>query len=240
MGTFNVKAAAEILRRPTDRAKSDVANKLVAMILHGISRRVCDLYDLRVESPSYIEAVVSRFGDSCAYCEQPLDATRDVVEHLDAMNRHRVGLHVPGNVLAACRACNNEKRRDDGQAVLTLAPSGWLQFLSHDGSRCKASCRSCAYWKERWVEVHVASKALERARSRIAAFRQEYASFGIACVQSDYAIRIRTIYEECQQFAEHVTREIVMAVPIETGEREGGEEKGTRPTTDTSGRSGEH
>lgn len=59
------------------------------------------------------------------------------------MNRCRAGLHVAGNVLVACRRCNNEKRRDDSLAKLVLANSGWESFLSHDGGRCPSSCLTC-------------------------------------------------------------------------------------------------
>ncbi len=38
------------LRRATGRAKSDVANKLVSMYLHDVSRRLCNELELSVNS----------------------------------------------------------------------------------------------------------------------------------------------------------------------------------------------
>ena len=41
------------LRRATGRAKSDVANKLVSMFLHDVSRRLCASLELKVSDPRY-------------------------------------------------------------------------------------------------------------------------------------------------------------------------------------------
>ena len=40
--------SAQALRRATGRAKSDVANKLVSMLLHEISRRACSAGEMSV------------------------------------------------------------------------------------------------------------------------------------------------------------------------------------------------
>jgi hypothetical protein len=116
------------MRRATGRAKSDVANKLVSMLLHEVSRKICGSLKLNVSDSDYIEAVVQRFGDCCCYCERPLENDRAAVEHLDGMNRFRAGLHIPGNVTVSCKKCNNEKRRDDQRPELVLANSGWESF----------------------------------------------------------------------------------------------------------------
>ena len=105
------------------------------MFLHELSRKVSDGWPFRVESEEYALAVRQAFENRCPYCCCDMVAAESVVEHLDGMNRYRAGLHVPGNVLVACRRCNNEKRRDDALRVLVLGHYGWESFLSHDGRR---------------------------------------------------------------------------------------------------------
>jgi predicted restriction endonuclease len=107
--------SAKLLRKATSRAKSDVANKLVGMFLHELSRKVSSEIGMRVSDPSYHRAVVETFGHQCAYCERTLETDRAAVEHLDGMNRFRVGLHIVGNVLVSCKRCNNQKRNDDSR-----------------------------------------------------------------------------------------------------------------------------
>lgn len=116
--------SSQALKKATGRAKSDVANKLVSMFLHEVSRRACEAGGESVSNSDYRAAVVNAFGHCCLYCNRELEHDRAAVEHLDGMNRFRVGLHVPGNVAVACRRCNSEKRRDDQKPVLHLAPNG--------------------------------------------------------------------------------------------------------------------
>src|SRR6266571_3000668 len=161
---------AAYLRRATGRAKSDVANKLVSMFLHDVSRKLCAQLELSVNDSGYADAVSLAFGSGCCYCGRPLESDRAAVEHLDGMNRFRGGLHLPGNVIIACTRCNRVKRRDDGIAVLTLAESGWESFLSHDSKRCVDGCNSCSYWRVIWPEEESRVRRLLENRHRIAAF----------------------------------------------------------------------
>jgi hypothetical protein len=94
------------------------------MFLHEFSRRVSNGWVLKVDGEQYEGAVRETFGNRCPYCLRELSAANSVVEHLDGMNRYRAGLHVPGNVLVACKECNSEKRRDDSQRNLFLAATG--------------------------------------------------------------------------------------------------------------------
>src|SRR5665213_4398473 len=105
------------------------------MFLHELSRKICREWGVRVDGEEYGALVRQRFGNRCPYCLLDLVGPTTIIEHLDGMNRYRVGLHVPGNVLVACRRCNSEKRRDDSRKILTLADSGWASFLSHGGSK---------------------------------------------------------------------------------------------------------
>src|SRR5208283_359988 len=113
------------LRSATRRAKSDVANKLISMFLHELSRRISQKWPMKVDGEEYEKLILKRFTNRCKYCLLNLADTAPVIEHLDGMNRYRAGLHVPGNVLVACKRCNSEKRRDDSLRVLSLAPTGW-------------------------------------------------------------------------------------------------------------------
>jgi hypothetical protein len=212
------------LRRATGRAKSDVANKLVSMFLHDVSRRLCGSLVLRVNDPRYAAAVAKAFGANCCYCGLPLESDRAAVEHLDGMNRFRVGLHIPGNVILACTRCNREKRRDDSTPTLALADTGWESFLSHSGNGCKSGCNSCGYWSRVWPEATERSLKLNEARGRIAAFRKDYFSYIElnAKARTVLSEKIEAIYRDCQEFAttrikeavEDVLRELVPGKPI--------------------------
>jgi hypothetical protein len=166
-----VKDATSQLRSATRRAKSDVANKLISMFLHELSRKICREWGLRVDGEEYGELVRLRFGNCCPYCLRSLIDTVLAVEHLDGMNRYRAGLHIPGNVLVSCKKCNSEKRRDDSRKDLVLAESGWASFLSHDGSRCVMPCATCYYWSTVWEDQAERKARLTENIDRIRAFR---------------------------------------------------------------------
>lgn len=51
-------------------------------------------------------ALRQRFGGLCAYCGA---APGDVEEHLVPINRESVGLHSWGNIVPACKPCNDIK-----------------------------------------------------------------------------------------------------------------------------------
>jgi len=199
-----VKDPTSQLRNATRRAKSDVANKLVSMFLHELSRRVSQKWIIRVDSHEYEELVRKLFNNRCPYCSCNLADTVYVIEHLDGMNRYRAGLHVPGNVLMACRRCNNEKRRDDSLKILCLANSGWESFLSHDSTRCSASCVTCQYWKSVWVNEVERKERLAEGREKIRSFRREFLDFEriLPSLAETLPILLTKLYSDCQTFAE--------------------------------------
>ena len=215
------------LRRATGRAKSDVANKLVGMFLHDVSRKLCSRRDLSVNDARYADAVAQVFGTSCCYCGRPLESDRAAVEHLDGMNRFRVGLHIPGNVIVACTRCNREKRRDDSKAVLTLAESSWESFLSHNSKNCEDGCNSCRYWCEVWPGSNERDQMLQAALGRIRMFRAKYQSYVElnARAKTALSIKIDIIYRDCQNFATTRIKEAV-----EDALRELGPATGTQST----------
>jgi len=191
------------LRRATSRAKSDVANKLISMFLHDVSRRAAAEIGLSVTDEEYIKAVVGCFGNNCAYCGRLLEIDRAAVEHLDGMNRFRVGLHIPGNVVLACNRCNREKRRDDSSIKLSLAEDAWQCFLSHDSSRCGETCKTCAYWRSLLPEVNARVERMRLLREKISAFRGGYpeALKWSSRAREILHAEVEVIYRECQVFA---------------------------------------
>jgi hypothetical protein len=120
------------------------------------------------------------------------------------MNRYRAGLHVPGNVLVACRRCNGEKRRDDSVRLLSLADSGWASFLSHDGTRCAQSCLTCLYWKGVWEEEAERKTQLRENLERIRAFRSVFPEFEriLPALSRTLPGLLTKLYSDCQGFAE--------------------------------------
>jgi hypothetical protein len=199
-----VKDPTTQLRTATKRAKSDVANKLISMFLHELSRRISENWPTKVESEAYEALVRERFNNQCPYCSQNLAETVSVIEHLDGMNRYRAGLHTPGNVLVACRKCNSEKRRDDSQKVLLLARSGWESFLSHEGTRCPANCLTCLYWKSIWEDASERKLRLNKNLQTIRSFRAEFPEFEgvLPSLANTLPALLTKLYADCQTFAE--------------------------------------
>jgi len=200
-----MKDASAQLRTATRRAKSDVANKLVSMFLHELSRRVSHDWPLKVDGEEYERVVRDAFQNRCPYCLRQLSGADWVVEHLDGMNRCRAGLHVPGNVVVACKKCNSEKRRDDSQPTLSLAASGWESFLSHDGTRCRPLCQSCVYWKTVWPDEADRQRIMAENLERIRLFRARFTEFQalIPSLVETMPKTLAKLYLDCQQFAEN-------------------------------------
>lgn len=192
------------LRSATRRAKSDVANKLISMFLHELSRRVSQTWPIKVDGEEYEELVRRAFNNRCPYCSRDLVNIESVIEHLDGMNRYRAGLHVPGNVLVTCRECNSEKRRDDSLKVLSLARSGWESFLSHDGTRCAASCLTCRYWKGVWEDETEKRLRLSENLQRVRSFRRAFSEFEqvLPSLMETLPALLMKLYSDCQSFAE--------------------------------------
>ena len=163
--------SSHLLKIATFRAKSDVANKLVSMLLHDISKRVNLEAGLVVNSSLYGKIATDFFKNRCPYCSQNLVPKHVAVEHLDGMNRFRGGLHIPENVVISCTDCNRKKRRDDQILLLSLAPSGWESFLSHDFTNCAANCKTCKYWQSHFENEEATKRHLSTARKRIHEFR---------------------------------------------------------------------
>lgn len=174
------------------------------MFLHELSRKICRDWGVRVDGESYGALVRHRFGNRCPYCLRDLLETTAVVEHLDGMNRYRVGLHIPGNVLVSCKRCNSEKRRDDSLKVLTLADSGWASFLSHNSRNCDSKCATCRYWSTIWPDQTERDEHLAANLRAIADFRKEFELFDAttAPLLKTLPEILTKLYSDCQAFAE--------------------------------------
>ena len=202
----------QLLRKSTFRAKSDVANKLVSMLLHELSRRVNQETRLTVNGPTYSKLATDFFGCHCPYCSRELVVKHVAVEHLDGMNRFRAGLHIPGNVVVSCSDCNREKRRDDQLPVLLLAKSGWESFLTHDSLKCNQSCKTCAYWASLFPDQQSREAHLLDARTRIHEFRNT--SEVAAVLQASIRIQetapknLEKFYREGQSYAHERIKEL--------------------------------
>jgi hypothetical protein len=188
-----------------------VANKLISMFLHELSRSASKNWPIKVESETYGALVREAFENRCPYCLIDLRSTTPVVEHLDGMNRYRVGLHVADNVLIACRRCNSEKRRDDSLLQLVLADSGWESFLSHNGN-CVTQCKTCAYWKLVWPVGSDRSSRLSENLERIRVFRSRFPEFEAMRVSISLALPglVTKLYSDCQDFAEDEIRKLLL------------------------------
>jgi len=206
-----MKDAASQLRSATRRAKSDVANKLVSMFLHDLSRRLAQKWSVKVDSLEYENAVRAQFDNRCPYCSRDLSEKVAVVEHLDGMNRYRAGLHVPGNVLIACKDCNGEKRRDDSAKRLSLGTFGWESFLSHDGSRCPEACATCGYWAKIWPDPIDRRSRLLTNVEKIRKFRHDFPDFEkmLPFLMNTLPDLLTKLYADCQQFAANEIRSLL-------------------------------
>jgi len=178
------------------------------MFLHELSRLISQKWTIRVDGQEYESLVRACFGNRCPYCRCSLAETAHVNEHLDGMNRYRAGLHVPGNVLVACRKCNGEKRRDDQQRTLSLARSGWASFLSHNGEKCVETCKTCLYWRGVWPDETERKRMLQEGLERIQIFRDQFAEFRAVhpALMETLPVVLTKLYSDCQAFAESEIR----------------------------------
>lgn len=174
------------------------------MFLHELSRRISQSWSVKVDSEEYEKLVGERFNNRCPYCSRDLTIIEPVVEHLDGLNRYRAGLHLPGNVLMACRKCNGEKRRDDSLRVLALAETGWESFLSHDSTRCPASCHTCRYWEGIWEDKTERKVRLNENLQRIRSFRSAFPDYQqiLPSLKETLPVLLTKLYSDCQTFAE--------------------------------------
>lgn len=89
------------------RSFADVPNRIVRLYLQEAGRQ----YDFNRGYPrfgSMPAALLDRFGGRCSYCGSS-PPPKLVEEHLVAINRQSAGLHAWGNIVPACKPCNDIK-----------------------------------------------------------------------------------------------------------------------------------
>jgi hypothetical protein len=210
-----LKDPASKLLSGNANAKSDVANKLISMFLHELSRSVSKDCAIKVKSKEYVQMVQESFNNLCPYCSRELSWENSVVEHLDGMNRLRAGLHVPGNVLVACKECNNRKRTDDSRSASSLlARSGWESFLSHDGTSCSSKCMTCEYWARTWPDALLRKTKLAERLTQIKLFRNRFTevSYDLSALMTTLPSRLIDLYSACQIFAKTEINSLLIEV----------------------------
>ncbi len=107
-------------------------------------------------------------------------------------------------ILLACKRCNGEKRRHDSLRILSLAPSGWESFLSHDGTRCSTPCRTCLYWETIWTDGRERALRLRENLERVRSFRAMFLEFqkALPSFMETQPALLTKLYIDCQSFAE--------------------------------------
>lgn len=233
-----MKDPASKLLKGNTNAKSDVANKLISMFLHELSRSISKDTAVKVKSKEYVQMVRDSFDNHCPYCSCVLTWDNSIVEHLDGMNRRRAGLHVPGNVLVACKECNNRKRTDDSRpASSLLAQSGWASFLSHDGTQCTPKCITCNYWVQIWPDPTVRKSQMSANLARIQLFRNRFTelSYDLSSLMEALPSRLIDLYSASQIFAETqisaLLREVHEGITASAVQRRSSEPNGGPPPT---------
>lgn len=99
------------------RSYSDVPNRVVRLFLQEAGRE----YDLNRGFQPFrrMNATLrDRFAGACAYCGGTEASL--VAEHIVPMNRVSVGLHAWGNIVPACKACNDIKSGHSWEAHAQL------------------------------------------------------------------------------------------------------------------------
>ena len=189
-----------------------MAQKLIAMCLHEVSASlVRERPYLRVEAPEYEAHVRRAFGGACVFCGDGL--TRDLhVEHLDAMNRVRAGLHIAGNVVLSCKRCNWAKRADDQGKSSFTGDHGWEHFLRHTGAECQIGCGTCAYWAERLPRATDRVLVLASTRERLTAFRAPYHLAAIRVASLEMVQELESVYRLWQEQAFSTTASFTQAL----------------------------
>ena len=111
------------------RYKGNPIGNAQNFLVRNILSRLGDEYF----NASQWDAVITDFGNCCAYCGAAGDL---VMDHVIPINRQALGEHRLGNLVPACRSCNSKKAEKDFRA-----------FLSDDQTRWRA------------IEVHMAKHA---------------------------------------------------------------------------------
>jgi len=75
-----------------------------------------------LRKPNLQKALLSDFENACAYCGTELSLATIEVDHVVAMNKTSLGLHMYGNLAACCNACNRKKAMASLDSFLASFP----------------------------------------------------------------------------------------------------------------------
>jgi HNH endonuclease len=101
------------------RARADIANTAVRIFLQEMGKLHDEERGLHPYRKSDFQVVRDFFGDRCCYCDTAFDErTAAHQDHLIPINRTNLGLDAWGNVVPACRECNNQKQGADWRAFI--------------------------------------------------------------------------------------------------------------------------
>ena len=179
-----VRDSCSLLRSATRRAKSDVANKLISMFLHELSK-VTENWPTRVDGKQYEDLVRRWFNNQCPYCPPAQGSTHPGM----------CWLHVKSAIA---------KSADDSSKTLSLANSGWESFLSHDGTRCAPLCLTCQYWKSIWEDETPGQLGIYANLQKLRSFRCAFSEFErvFPSLAQNLPSLLTKLYCDCQSFAE--------------------------------------
>ena len=102
------------------KTQSDISNSAIRIFLQAVG----ELHDKkRGQEPfkktlAQRRALLAEFEGACCYCGIQIDEKSMTDDHVVPINKQFLGLHCWGNIVPACKDCNNEKNT-----------STWEEFL---------------------------------------------------------------------------------------------------------------
>lgn len=102
------------------KTQSDISNSAIRIFLQAVG----ELHDKkRGQGPfkktlAQRRALLAEFEGACCYCGNRIDEKNMTDDHVVPINKQFLGLHCWGNIVPACKECNNEKNT-----------STWEEFL---------------------------------------------------------------------------------------------------------------
>jgi hypothetical protein len=93
--------------------KQSAANEVVRATLTLIGQHrdfgVLGIFPSSLQGKKIRATLIEEFNNCCAYCSIEISNSTMEIDHLIPMNKSSVGLHMYGNLVPACSACNKAK-----------------------------------------------------------------------------------------------------------------------------------
>ena len=119
------------------KSQSDISNSAIRIFLQSVG----ELHDKKrghepfKKTMAQRKSLLSEFESCCCYCGASIDEKSMTDDHVVPINKQYLGLHCWGNIVPACKECNNEKNT-----------STWEEFL-------KAKVKDSEHYKKRHALV---------------------------------------------------------------------------------------